>query len=315
MASRSDEGNGSDPAFGRLSKRDFQVTPTGQVSTSYPSSETVFTLNRERAAKLTSARPRALSSKELAQAIRKVTAADAKPGTSTFDAELLAARSGHFVLPSSDGIELQGDIAIPANAGRHSAFILLVPDSIHGDSLTARANKSEFDALASAGNVVVAITPRPSPPGFDDMKSPQLGLFYLLSLRAELVGRTLIGMRIDDVIRTVDYLSRRPDINPARVSAIASGHLGLVVMHAAVLDPRLTHIEVDHVLVSYRSLLDAPLTIGAPEDVIPGVLLHYDIPDLAKALGPRLRVTFPLKGTDDLSQDSTSINVLSDTKR
>jgi len=315
MASRSDEGNGSDPAFGRFSKKDFQVTPTGQVSTSYPSSETVFTLNRERAAKLTSARPRALSSKELAQAVRKVTAADAKPGTSTFDAELLAARSGHFVLPSSDGIELQGDIAIPANAGRHSAFILLVPDSIHGDSLTARANKSEFDALASAGNVVVAITPRPSPPGFDDMKSPQLGLFYLLSLRAELVGRTLIGMRIDDVIRTVDYLSRRPDINPARVSAIASGHLGLVVMHAAVLDPRLTHIEVDHVLVSYRSLLDAPLTIGAPEDVIPGVLLHYDIPDLAKALGPRLRVTFPLKGTDDLSQDSTSINVLSDTKR
>jgi hypothetical protein len=86
-------------------------------------------------------------------------------------------------------------------------------------------------------------------------------------------------------------------------------------MHAAVLDPRLTHIEVDHVLVSYRSLLDAPLTIGAPEDVIPGVLLRYDIPDLAKALGPRLRVTFPLKGTDDLSQDSTSINVLSDTKR
>jgi hypothetical protein len=36
--------------------------------------------------------------------------------------------------------------------------------------------------------------------------------------------------------------------------------------------------------------------------------------ELAKALGPRLRVTFPLKGTDDLSRDSTPINVLSGTK-
>ena len=49
------------------------------------------------------------------------------------------------------------------------------------------------------------------------------------------------------------------------------------------------HIEVDHVLKSYRSLLEAPLPTGAPEDVIPGVLLHYDIPDLVRALGSASR--------------------------
>jgi hypothetical protein len=147
------------------------------------------------------------------------------------------------------------------------------------------------------------------------MKSPLLGPFYLLSLRADLVGRTLIGMRIDDVIHAVDYVSHRSDVNPASISAIASGHLGLVLLHAGVLDPRLKHVEVDHVLESYRSLVDAPLTIGASEDVIPGVLLHYDIPDLAKALGPRLTLTFPLKGTDDLSQSSTPIEVQRGTNR
>jgi cephalosporin-C deacetylase-like acetyl esterase len=315
MASRTSGASGSETAPGRLSKEDLQVTPTGQVATSYPDSETVFTLNRKRAAKLISAWPRELTNKELAEAIREVTSADAKPGSSTFAAELLAAGSGHFVLPSSDGIELQGDISIPASAGRHSAVILLVPDSIHEDSPIARANKTKFDALATAGNVVVAITPRPSPPGIDDMKSPLLGPFYLLSLRADLVGHTLIGMRVDDVIRTVDYVAHRPDVDPLNISAVASGHLGLVLIHAAVLDSRLKHIEVDHVLVSYRSLVDAPLTIGAPEDVIPGVLLHYDIPDLAKVLGLRLTLTYPLKGTDDLSRDSTPIDVLSGTKR
>jgi hypothetical protein len=68
------------------------------------------------------------------------------------------------------------------------------------------------------------------------------------------------------------------------ITAMASGHMGLVLLHAAVLDPRLSHITIDHVLTSYRSLLDAPFPIGAPEDIIPGVLLRYDIPDLTKAL-------------------------------
>jgi hypothetical protein len=70
-------------------------------------------------------------------------------------------------------------------------------------------------------------------------------------------------------------------------------------------------VEVDHVLTSYRDLVEAPLPTGAPEDVIPGVLLQYDIPDLERALKPRLKESDPLKGTDDLSQDSTPLSTLS----
>lgn len=83
--------------------------------------------------------------------------------------------------------------------------------------------------------------------------------------------------------------------------------MGLVLLHAGVLDRRIRPIEVDHVLTSYRSLLEAPLPTGAPEDVIPGVLLHYDIPDLVRALGPRLKESDPLNGTADLSQESTPL--------
>jgi hypothetical protein len=142
------------------------------------------------------------------------------------------------------------------------------------------------------------------------MKSPILGPFYLLSLRADLVSRTLVGMRIDDVARITDYLTSRPDVDPTRITAIGSGHMGLVLLQAAVLDPRLKHISVDHVLTSYRSLIDAPLPIGAPEDIIPGILLHYDIPDLAGSLGARLTEADALKGTDDLSQSSTPVATL-----
>jgi hypothetical protein len=142
------------------------------------------------------------------------------------------------------------------------------------------------------------------------MKAPLLGPFYLLNLRAGLVGRTLVGLRTDDAIGAVDCLAQRADVDPARISAVASGHMGVVLLHAAVLDHRLRHIAIDHVLTSYRSLANAPLPIGAPEDVIPGVLLRYDLPDLERALGSRVTAVDPLKGTDDLSQGSTPLSSL-----
>jgi dienelactone hydrolase len=294
-----------------LPKDALQVTPTGQVLTSYPKSETVFTLNKKRAAGIVPASRPVATVGKLAESIRKVTGAEAVPRMSKPSAELLAAKSGAFVLPSNAGIDLQGELSVPSGEGRHSAVLLLVPDSIRGDSPIARANLTQFNSLAAAGNVVLAITPRPSPPGSDDMKSPILGPFYLLSLRADLVSRSLIGMRVDDVIRATDYLAIRADVDPSRITAVASGHMGLVLLHAAVLDSRLKHITIDHVLNSYRSLLKAPLPTGAPEYVLPRVLLRYDIPDLVQSLGTRVTKTAPLEGTDDLSQTSTPLKVLS----
>jgi cephalosporin-C deacetylase-like acetyl esterase len=302
-------------ALASIPKDALQVTPTGQVLISYPNSETVYTLNKKRAARFVPASRSIQSVESLIESIRKVTGAEAVPRMSKPGAELLAAKTGALALPSGAGIELQGELSIPSGEGRHPAVLLLAPDSIRGDNPIARANLEQFNTLAAAGNVVLAITPRPSPPGSDDMKSPILGPFYLLSLRADLVGRSLIGMRTDDVIRATDYLALRADVDAKRITAAASGHMGLVLLHAAVLDSRLKHITVDHVLTSYRSLLNATLPIGAPEDVVPRVLLRYDIPDLVKTLGPRLTKTAPLQGTDDLSQTSTPIKVLSSPKQ
>jgi cephalosporin-C deacetylase-like acetyl esterase len=300
---------GAKNPMAQLPKETYQVTSSGQAATSYPHCATVFTLNRARAAHLIPAHRPSLGREQLAAAIHQVTGAEAKPGGAQFDPALLSAGSGAIEIPS-DGLDLEGDISVPSAPGRHPAVLFLVPGSIDGDNDIAHVNKAKFDALAAQGNVVLALTPRPSPPGTDDMKTPLLGPFYLLSLRADLVGRTLVGLRADDAMRAVDYLAARADVDPARISAAGSGHMGLVLLHAAVLDHRLRHVDIDHVLVSYQSLLDAPMPTGAPEDIIPGVALHYDFPDLVRALGPRLTATDPLQGTDDLSQTSTPFSSL-----
>lgn len=291
----------------KLPKGALQVTSTGQVATSFPGCATVFSLNLARAKKI--APLRHLSGTSLIAAIRAVTRASAIPGRDRMS-QLSNAQSGPVEINSAGNVHLRGVLSVPTTLGRHPAVLLLVPDSIPGDNAIARANKAEFDTLAKQGNVVLAMTPAPSPPGTDDMKSPLLGPFYLLSLRADLAGRTLLGTRVDDVIRMVDALAARTDVDPHRITAIGSGHMGLVLLHAAVLDSRLAHVTVTHALVSYRSLLHAPLPTGAPEDVLPGVLLHYDIPDLVRALGTRATVNSPAQGTDDLSHDSTPLNEL-----
>ena len=170
----------------------------------------------------------------------------------------------------------------------------MIKDSLDPALEASRGEEiKRFRALADAGTAVLVVAPRPSPPGTEETKASVLGPFYLTTLRAELVGKTLLGLRVDDVIAAVNFTSGGTTIDPNQISAQASGHLGLVLLHAAVLDPRIKHITVDHTLESYANLMRVPMPVDAPEDILPGVLRHYDIPDLIRVLGSRATVTNP----------------------
>ncbi|RSL17963.1 acetyl xylan esterase AXE1 [Edaphobacter aggregans] len=294
-----------------ISKEAFQVTPTGQVATSYPNAETVHTLNLKRYNALS--KPKPLTIPQLQQAVREVTHATVMPGDAppvNTEAPALASPpegSVHvrhrFTLATASGIDIQAEFYRPSD-GKHPALLIL------RDSLDPALESSRGDdirklrALADAGTAVLVIAPRPSPPGTEETKSPLLGPFYLTELHSELVGKTLVGLRIDDVISAVNFMSHGTTPDPNQISAQASGHLGLVLLHAAVLDPRLKHITIDHTLESYDSLLKAPMPKGAPEDILPGVVRRYDLPDLVRALGPRLTLNDLLPGTADLGATS-----------
>jgi len=285
----------------------LQVTPTGQVLTSYPASATVHSLNLKRAAVKLPEKPKVLGNAQLQTAIREVTHAVAAPGSfktglghGADTMEIANTVRENLYFQSEAGIGFGVDLVSPKTPGRHPATLLVSDVLPWGDNPAPKEN-SVLESLAASGHVVLAFVPRPSPPGREETKSPVLGPFYMTELRAEITGKTLLGMRVDDVIRAVDSLAARPDVDPNNITAVASGHLGLVLLHAAVLDPRLKHITIDHTLESYASLLKAPLPLDAPQDILPGVLLHYDIPDLVRALGPRVTFTDPLPGTANLA--------------
>ena len=296
----------------------LQVTATGQVATSYPGSETVFSLNLKRAkAKLPQLPVQTLL--QVQTDVREVTAAEAVPGQSNGpDVDPIkvdgSSTRERVTLSVAPGIDLPAYLYRKNVPGKHPAILRLRNDLEAPFDASNAEDAAELMAQAMNNVELLAITPRPSPPGGEETKAAILGPFYLTELRAELVGKTILGMRVDDVIRAVDYLAARPDVDAKDITVVASGHMGLVALNAAVLDSRIKHVTVDHVLESYRSLLEAPMPLDAPQDVLPGVLEKYDVPDLVRVLGARVtatdwllpqRASSPgtptLKGTDNLA--------------
>lgn len=179
--------------------------------------------------------------------------------------------------------ELTGSTAMPGSnhssgSGRKPAILML-------DSPEHAA--PELDRMAKSGWVTVALQPTPAPPGTEGLKSPYLGSFNLLSLRAFLVGKTIVGLQIDDAIHAVDSLASRADVDASRIAIYGNGPLGIVALHTAALDSRIQSVIVENTLASYRIVLDQPLHRNISEVMIPGVLRKYDVGNLMLAVSPR----------------------------
>jgi hypothetical protein len=205
---------------------------------------------------------------------------------------------------AQDIVALTGASAIPTsaapgtNGGRKPAILML-------DSPEHAA--PELDRLAKAGWVVEALQPTPSPPGTEGLKSPYLGNFNLLSLRAFLVGKTIVGMQIDEAIRAVDSLVSRADVDTSRITIYGIGPLGIVALHTAALDSRIGKVVVENTLASYRMVLDQPLHRNISDVMIPGVLTKYDVGNLVMAISPRpVTIVNPQDATGTVIEDGFS---------
>lgn len=276
-------------------REDLICTPTGQVSTSI-GGETVYSLNRKRAQTLLPVE-RPLSNRadierlqtRLRQDIRAITAVAAEPGAKPPAVTVSATepRTGYrietFLLTADDGIDIPGYVGIPEGAAAKPAILMM--GALPKQRFAAPGG--DFERLAQAGRVVMVVEPRPTPSGTESIKSPLLGVFNLLSLRAFLVGKTIVGMRMDDAIHALDWLTARKDVDAQAVTAYGEGSLGTVLLHAAALDLRIKRVVVENSLAAYRMIVDEPIHRNVSEVVLPGVLRKYDIGDLLLAEYPR----------------------------
>ena len=187
---------------------------------------------------------------------------------------------------SEEGVMLAATLYLPDGPGRRSAVVVVEEKRLPVPLFVQRSQSTAgvAEAMARAGSVVLEMEPRDSPSSVDGR--PFLGN-WLANERADLVGRNLAAMRAHDILRGVDLLASRPEVDAGTIRGYAGGVKGFWLGMAAAVDPRLTRIWVDRMPWSLRAAFEGPLTNNLFEVMIPGFARHWDFGDLWRAMGSR----------------------------
>lgn len=257
---------------------DVRVTPSGQLSTSL-GSETLQTLVKAEAAKLSPA-----LSAALADDIRAVTGARGKQGVPAVRLIKSEARSGY---------QLQTLHFTPADAIGFDAVLVRPQGAVKGRLLyldRTPLSDARREGFAKAGWLTLAVTPVGG--SGEEIKAAVLGDYTLFALRAMLVNRTITGLRLDQSAAAAAWLLRQK-AGRKGLALYGVGALGPVALQAAVLDRKIDLVVLENAQAAYRCSADAPITRNLPEIALPGVLRHYDLPDLLR-VPPRVLVVNPV---------------------
>jgi cephalosporin-C deacetylase-like acetyl esterase len=110
-----------------------------------------------------------------------------------------------------------------------------------------------------------------------------------------MLGRPLFGMRVQDIIRTIDYLRIRNDTKNMSIAVYGRDQGALLALYAAALDERISKVIVEELLISYEELVTHKRYKYNHNILLPGILQYFDIMDVATTLSPRhLLITNPV---------------------
>lgn len=253
-------------------EEDMLCTTTGQVATSL-GGETPSTWNMRRLSKLTPPRPLLSGNPELdalranlKREIPRLTRYEASHRPLAVKTGKQTERKGYRLTQLSyetvAGRTVGAMLAEPSGALPKRGAVLLV-----GEALI-----DEIDELAELGYTVLTM---------DQTSNPKTTWLALM------VGKTMVGMRIDDILRGIDLLSEKGLLIGGKCLGYGKGFAAAELLHAAVMDERISELVIDGGLLSYASIGRTPIHRQIFDSVIPGVLGHYDLPDLVAALAPR----------------------------
>jgi hypothetical protein len=102
---------------------------------------------------------------------------------------------------------------------------------------------------------------------------------------ALLVGQTMIGWRVWDVMRTLDYLATRSELDSSRIGCMGISGGGTVTLFSTALDPRIRAALVSGYLNTFRDSIGS--LSHCIDNYVPGILNWAEMHDLAGLIAPR----------------------------
>jgi dienelactone hydrolase len=102
---------------------------------------------------------------------------------------------------------------------------------------------------------------------------------------AFLIGETMIGWRAYDVVRTIDWIGTRKELDPKRVGCMGISGGGTCTLFSAAVEPRIQVAYVSGYLNTFRaSIMSISHCI---DNYVPGILHWAEAYDVAGLIAPR----------------------------
>lgn len=188
---------------------------------------------------------------------------------------------------SERGITIPALLFVPEQAEKRWPGILYV----HERGKEAEAgHRGTVQMLASEGNVVLAIDvrglgeSRPAlAPGAHGAERPE----DRYAPHYAMVGHSMLGRRVHDVLRSLALLAERPEVNPERMSIVGQGTGGLLALFAAAFDERVSTVVCCQSLASYRLVATHEFHSCQPWTLVHGLLRVCDLAQVAACMAPR----------------------------
>lgn len=275
-----------------LGPKELTVTKTGQVLTSL-GGETVFTINRKETQGLLddieASRKDAKKHLESVVAEAKVLSGFVEP--SAEDGPVYCGRYNRdgysierYVLQGEGRCVIPMLLFVPDSTERSGSIIYLHPEG----KTAALTSTTDIEELVKSGFVVAA----PDLSGTGETtnragRSPNVPYVHVVGYAAMLTGRSLVGIRAGDVVRTANFLKDNGHADSVQIGAIAVGEAGPVLLHAASFDTSIKSIILLRSPLSYKSMVMNEYYKAHFSCAVPGALTAYDLPDLLASIAPR----------------------------
>lgn len=188
-----------------------------------------------------------------------------------------------LVLTAEAGLRLPALAFLPKKPNGSAVLYL------HGESMKADAAAGgPIEELVKQGRVVLAAELRgigETETGHDrtDFGKGRFGRDNLEIFLAYLMGKSYIGMRVDDVHRWTRFLGEGTltGAKPSELQLVAVGEAAVPALHAAALaGDAFRGVSLRRMIASWEAVAAAGETYDQSVNVVHGALQHYDLTDL-----------------------------------
>ncbi len=304
-------GSSTDEDFKYLTEAELNVTPTGQVSSSYQS-KTVFDLNKEKATKLIKNRvvktlEQLIKSREfLLSKIQQLSGYDSTRSIQsvvfTGKIEKIGYKIEKYFIESKDFNHAIPFVLIKPYTDEKRPLLLYLSSVGKGDLLS---NEEEIKNYISKGYSILA----PDLIGIGELQNTFFkgdsyinGYSYNLLFGINLVGKSVAGIQASDLDVLFKSIKIRNDIDTENITSLVKDEICSSYLHFAVFHKSIVSTILINPLISYEDITQTKYyQIRYLWTAVPGAIEYYDLAELESMLYPsKLTIINPVNAKGEV---------------